>query len=109
MVDGEQEVSRHFSFNELRELFALQENTECETHEKLKCKRCSQDGDFAQQLEKPDQNATTLSDLKDWWHCRKVKLDRANLPDEVLKKVWDRSQLTFCMHQQSHKSVRKTV
>jgi len=108
VVDGQQDVDRHFSVSELRELFRLNQNIICETHDKLKCKRCV-GGELAQQLEQPHDAASTLSDLKDWWHCSASRHDRANLPDKVLKCCWDRAKLTFCMHQQSHKKVRGTV
>lgn len=108
VVDGQQDVDRHFSVSELRELFRLNKKVICETHDKLKCKRCAK-GDFPMQIEKPDDKSTTLSDLKEWWHCANNKQDRSNLPDKVLQCVWDRSKLTFCMHQQSHKKVRGTI
>jgi len=33
-------VERHFSLTDLRTLFKYNENTNCETHETFKCKRC---------------------------------------------------------------------
>ena len=108
VVDGQQDVDRHFSVSELRELFRLNENTICETHDKLKCKRCSK-GELSQQIDEPDEKSNTLSDLKDWWHCHNSRQDRAKLPDDILRKTWDKAGLTFTMHNQSHKSVRKTV
>ena len=34
VVDNEEDVERHFSINELRDLFSLNENTKSDTHEK---------------------------------------------------------------------------
>ena len=90
VVDGQTDVDRHFSISELRELFKMNEDTSCETHEKLKCKRCSK-GVMSCQLEEPNEKSSTLSDLKDWWHCHESKSDRGNLPDEVLKKCWEKA------------------
>ena len=35
VVDNEEDVERHFSINELRDLFTLNENTKSDTHERL--------------------------------------------------------------------------
>ena len=61
------------------------------------------------EIDEPDEKSNTLSDLKDWWHCHNSRQDRAKLPDDILRKTWDKAGLTFTMHNQSHKSVRKTV
>ena len=39
VVDEEEDVARHFSMEDLRDLFKLNENTSSETHDKFKCKR----------------------------------------------------------------------
>ena len=39
MVDEEEDVARHFSMEDLRDLFKLNDNTCSETHEKFKCRR----------------------------------------------------------------------
>lgn len=42
MVDDSAETTeRHFSLNDLRELFLFNEKTICDTHDNFKCKRCS--------------------------------------------------------------------
>merc|ERR1712066_501554 len=58
VVDQQTDVDRHFSVSELRELFRLNKNVICETHDKLKCKRCS-NGEYAMQLEEPNEKAST--------------------------------------------------
>lgn len=35
VVDNEEDVERHFSISELRDLFTLNENTKSDTHDKL--------------------------------------------------------------------------
>jgi DNA repair and recombination RAD54-like protein len=41
VVDEKEDAERHFSLDALRQLFSLNQNTLCETHETFKCKRCS--------------------------------------------------------------------
>lgn len=40
VVDEKQDTERHFSGDELRQLFLFKEHTLSETHETFKCKRC---------------------------------------------------------------------
>lgn len=40
MVDEEENVERHFSANDLRDLFKLNDTTVSDTHDTFKCKRC---------------------------------------------------------------------
>jgi DNA repair and recombination protein RAD54 and RAD54-like protein len=40
VVDEKEDTERHFSLDDLRQLFLFNENTLCETHETFKCKRC---------------------------------------------------------------------
>lgn len=41
-----EDVERHFSLTDLRTLFKYNENTNCETHETFKCKRCKDGKQF---------------------------------------------------------------
>jgi hypothetical protein len=40
VVDEKEDAERHFSHDDLRQLFLFKEDTLCETHETFKCKRC---------------------------------------------------------------------
>ena len=40
VVDEKEDAERHFSRDDLRQLFLFKEDTLCETHETFKCKRC---------------------------------------------------------------------
>lgn len=40
VVDEAQDVERHFSLGNLRELFKYNGSTVCDTHDTFKCKRC---------------------------------------------------------------------
>ncbi|KAF7563717.1 hypothetical protein G7046_g368 [Stylonectria norvegica] len=44
VVDSAEDVERHFSLDSLRELFQYRPNTNSDTHETFKCKRCKPDG-----------------------------------------------------------------
>lgn len=98
IVDNDEEVERHFSLSELRELFKLEAGTS-HTHTKLKCARCFQDS----QTRPPPGNADSNSDIKDWHHCH----DKRTIPDVPMKFAWE-SGVTFAFYQKSHEQ-RKTV
>ncbi|KAH7639033.1 dna repair and recombination protein rad54-like protein [Dermatophagoides farinae] len=87
----EEEVERHFSLSELKELFRLELNTKSDTHDKLNCKMCKIIG------QQPPADANCTDDLTVWYHCP----DKRNLVDQILKRVWDQG-ITYCMHQKSH-------
>ena len=40
VVDAAEDTERHFSVDNLRQLFKFNENTPCDTHDTFKCKRC---------------------------------------------------------------------
>lgn len=40
--DNAESTERHFTANDLRELFTFDEKTACNTHDTFKCKRCMQ-------------------------------------------------------------------
>ncbi|EFA05805.2 DNA repair and recombination protein RAD54-like [Tribolium castaneum] len=101
VVDNNEETARHFSVAELRDLFKL-EQTDSDTHEKLKCKRCL--GKI--QTKNPSDEADCTSDLQDWYHC----WDKKGLADMVLKQIWDLSKyISFVFHQKSAKQEVKRV
>lgn len=116
VVDNEDDVERHFSLSDLRDLFKLEELTSSDTHDKLasyqnlesdihskikffflfnrfKCRRCVN----RIQVKPPPDDATCNSDLSQWNHCA----DRKTIPDPVLKSAWD-AGVTFAFHQKSH-------
>lgn len=96
-----EETARHFSSSELRELFCL-EQTESDTHTRLKCKRCLN----RIQIKNPPDEADCTSDLQDWYHCR----DKKGLADVVLKQIWDMSRfISFVFHQKSANQEVKPV
>uniref|UniRef100_A0A8D3CWD0 DNA repair and recombination protein RAD54-like n=1 Tax=Scophthalmus maximus TaxID=52904 RepID=A0A8D3CWD0_SCOMX len=93
VVDEEQDVERHFSLGELRELFTLNEETTSDTHDRFRCHRCVN----GQEVRPPADNSDCTSDLSQWNHCYNKK----GLGDQVLKASWD-AAVSFVFHQRSH-------
>ncbi|NXK61433.1 RAD54 protein, partial [Sylvietta virens] len=97
VVDEEQDVERHFSLGELKELFTLNETTTSDTHDKIKCRRCVN----RLQVRPPPDGSDCTSDLSQWHHCA----DKRGLQDSVLKAAWD-AAVTFTFYHHSHEEQR---
>ncbi|XP_030061735.1 DNA repair and recombination protein RAD54-like isoform X2 [Microcaecilia unicolor] len=97
VVDEEQDVERHFSLGELKELFTLNEVTASDTHDKFKCLRCVN----GHQVRPPPESTDCTSDLSQWNHCA----DKRGLQDPVLQAAWD-AAVTFAFHHRSHEAQR---
>eukprot|EP00066_Takifugu_rubripes_P023463 XP_011612729.1 PREDICTED: DNA repair and recombination protein RAD54-like isoform X1 [Takifugu rubripes] len=100
VVDEEQNVERHFSLGELRELFSLNEDTVSDTHDKFRCRRCVN----GREARPPAEDADCTSDLSQWNHC----FDKKGLRDQVLKSCWD-AAVSFVFHQRSHEEQKGVV
>ncbi|KAL3870083.1 hypothetical protein ACJMK2_042697 [Sinanodonta woodiana] len=100
VVDKEEDVERHFSRDELRDLFRLDENTLSDTHDKFKCRRCVNNI----QVKPPPPDSDCNSDLSQWHHSA----DKKGLVDIILKGSWD-SAISFVFHHRSHEEQRQTV
>ncbi|XP_037855100.1 DNA repair and recombination protein RAD54-like isoform X2 [Chlorocebus sabaeus] len=100
VVDEEQDVERHFSLGELKELFILDEASLSDTHDRLHCRRCVN----SRQIRPPPDGSDCNSDLAQWNHCT----DKRGLQDEVLQAAWDAAStaITFVFHQRSHEEQR---
>ncbi|KAK9745329.1 SNF2-related domain [Popillia japonica] len=99
VVDNNEDTLRHFSAADLKELFKLEE-TESDTHAKLKCERCVN----KIQTKNPPEEADCTSDVANWYHC----WDKKGLADIVLKQIWDMSMyISFVFHQKSANQVVK--
>uniref|UniRef100_A0A5K3F0S4 Dna repair and recombination protein rad54 n=1 Tax=Mesocestoides corti TaxID=53468 RepID=A0A5K3F0S4_MESCO len=101
VVDQLEEVERHFSLGELRELFCYHSETLSDTHDRFKCKRCVN----RVQTRPPPPEADCNCDLSLWHHC----YQRKALDDYVLKGAWDTQMISFVFWQHSHEEQRKTV
>lgn len=100
VVDKEDDVERHFSRDELRDLFRFNEGTLSDTHEKFKCRRCVNNI----QVKPPPPDTDCNSDMSQWHHST----DKKGLHDLVLKGAWD-SSISFVFHHHSHEEQRLTV
>ncbi|ELK34622.1 PREDICTED: DNA repair and recombination protein RAD54-like [Myotis davidii] len=100
VVDEEQDVERHFSLGELKELFTLDEASLSDTHDRLRCRRCVNN----HQIRPPPDGSDCTSDLAQWNHST----DKRGLRDEVLQAAWDAAStaITFVFHQRSHEEQR---
>ncbi|XP_043476135.1 DNA repair and recombination protein RAD54-like [Leptopilina heterotoma] len=96
VVDQDEDVARHFTLSDLRDLFRLEENTISDTHSKFKCKRCVN----GVEVKGPPENSDCTSDLSDWRHSHTPK----HLPDIPLRQCWS-SGISFVFHHRSHEQV----
>jgi len=93
VVDCAEDVSRHYSAKQLRELFALRADTRSDTHDTLNCRRCVN----GHQTRGPPEGADCTAELSQWHH----RTDPRGLPDLLLCRAWP-AGATFAFHQRSH-------
>ncbi|KAI9328313.1 putative DNA recombination and repair protein Rad54B [Zopfochytrium polystomum] len=103
IVDEEQNVERHFSREDLRQLFQLNEKTLSDTHDTFKCKRCLN----GRQHTKPTSNTgvgATASDTSMWNHFSRDELPKVT--DEVLRECGKKTRtITYVFQNKSHDQV----
>ncbi|KAF7995794.1 hypothetical protein HCN44_006901 [Aphidius gifuensis] len=97
VVDQDEDVARHFTLTDLRDLFKLEENTVSDTHSKFKCKRCV----HGIEIKNPPENSDCNSDLSDWRHSHNPR----NLPDIPLRQCWS-CGISFVFHHRSAEVVK---
>ncbi|XP_050593581.1 DNA repair and recombination protein RAD54-like isoform X1 [Bombus affinis] len=97
VVDQEEDVARHFTLNDLRDLFKLEENTISDTHAKFKCKRCVN----GIEVKGPPEQSDCNSDLSDWRHIYNPR----HLPDIPLRQCWS-CGISFVFCHRSHEQVK---
>ncbi|KAG0341473.1 DNA-dependent ATPase protein rad54 [Podila horticola] len=96
VVDEDQDVERHFSQENLRQLFQFNSTTECcDTHEMFKCKRCIK----GRQIQKAAQ--VSYGDTSTWNHFMGDS-DLLKLPDPLLKAEADTGAVSFVFQYISH-------
>ncbi|KOB73773.1 Steroid receptor-interacting snf2 domain protein [Operophtera brumata] len=94
VVDQNEDSLRHFTSDDLKDLFRLEENTLSDTHSKFRCRRCVNNI----QVTLPPENSDCTSDLSNWYHCA----DKKSLADLVLKQCWDLAKsISFVFHHRS--------
>lgn len=93
------DAERHFSRDDLKDLFKLEEGTVSDTHDIFKCKRCVNNI----QVKLPPENSDCTSDLSQWFHCS----NNRGIPDDILSNAWSMSKtVSFVFH---HRSATKEV
>ena len=97
IADQEEDVERHFSLSDLRDLFKLETKTSSETHDKLKCRRCV----AGVEVRPPPEDSDCNSDMSLWHHAANKK----GIQDLALKQVWD-TGVTFVFHHKSHDQIK---
>ncbi|KAF9412764.1 DNA-dependent ATPase protein rad54 [Podila epigama] len=96
VVDEDQDVERHFSQENLRQLFQFNATTDtCDTHETFKCKRCIK----GRQIEKAAQ--VSYGDTSTWNHFMGDR-DLLKLPDPLLKAEANTKAVSFVFQYISH-------
>ncbi|KAG0257085.1 DNA-dependent ATPase protein rad54 [Actinomortierella ambigua] len=96
VVDENEDVERHFSQENLRQLFQFNASTECcDTHETFKCKRCVN----GRQVEKAAQ--VSYGDTSTWNHF-KGDQDLEKLTDPLLKAEAESGAISFVFQYISH-------
>lgn len=83
IVDENEDVERHFSLENLRELFQFREDTLCDTHDQFKCKRCFKGHQVERPPEKEINAGAGSVDTSGWNHYSELEMHR--IPDVVLK------------------------
>ncbi|XP_043268087.1 DNA repair and recombination protein RAD54-like [Venturia canescens] len=97
VVDQEDDVCRHFTLTDLRDLFTLEEKTISDTHAKFKCKRCVN----GVEVKGPPEQSDCNSDLSDWRHDHNPRA----LPDIPLRQCWS-SGISFVFHHRSAEVIK---
>ncbi|KAI1722644.1 type III restriction enzyme, res subunit family protein [Ditylenchus destructor] len=95
VVDEETDVARHFSVDELKNLFKLNTDASSDTHQRLKCGRCL----HGVEIKEPPPTADTNSDLSHWYHSQR---DCSKMPDQILRSIHSCGSISFVFHQKSH-------
>ncbi|UZJ56679.1 hypothetical protein CBS101457_005999 [Exobasidium rhododendri] len=94
VVDDAQDAERHFSQNDLRELFKFNDKTVSETHDTYKCKKCS----GGKQLQANQQ--LLYGDTSTWNHRSRNEL--GELHDDLLRAEQAHDDVSFVFHYVSH-------
>lgn len=97
VVDREEDVQKHFSLSDLKDLFKLEQNTPSDTHDKFKCRRCVN----GIQVKPPPEDSDCNSDLSLWHHCTSKK----GVEDMALKTAWE-AGVSFVFHHRSHEQIK---
>eukprot|EP00117_Sycon_ciliatum_P011307 scpid41895/ scgid12842/ DNA repair and recombination protein RAD54-like; RAD54 homolog len=101
VVDEEEDVERHFSFGDLKDIFSLRKDTISDTHDKFNCRRCVN----GIQSRPPPEESDCSSDLSQWHHSTSSK----PLLDSMLREVYKSGLISFTFFHRSHEAQRGVV
>lgn len=108
VVDAAEDTERHFSVDNLRQLFKFNETTVCDTHDTFKCKRCRDGkqlvkapallyGDTSRSVEVYQQircsSPADVSVVLSWNHYPNAELGK--LHDDVLRAELGQGDVSF--------------
>ncbi|KAH8251329.1 hypothetical protein KR032_008052, partial [Drosophila birchii] len=94
IIDNNESAEKHFTRDDLKDLFRFDPQVLSDTHEKLKCKRCVQNI----QTKPPPDDTDCTSHLSQWYHCS----NNRGLPDSILAQAWTDSKcVSFVFHHRS--------
>lgn len=94
VVDAGEDVERHFSLDNLRELFKFNDNTKSDTHNKFKCKRCKDDRQFIK------SKAMLYGDTSSWNHFTNEELP--GIQDKLLQQEHGQGIVSMAFQYISH-------
>eukprot|EP00049_Salpingoeca_infusionum_P015532 m.303442 g.303442 ORF g.303442 m.303442 type:complete len:779 (+) comp15893_c0_seq5:229-2565(+) len=101
VVDEAEDVERHFTRDDLRDLFVLKNNTRSDTHDQFKCRKCSRDGTMS--LVRGQETVKgVVGNLAEWDHYPQPKF----LKDSVLREAAG-DIVSFVFRAQSHEGMLK--
>lgn len=102
VVDEDQEVERHFSLNDLRQLFQLKEDTLSEMHDTFKCKRCVKNRQVIKPVEREISAGASAQDTSTWNHFSELEFNKVH--DDVLREV-GKGLVSYVFQNKSHETV----
>ena len=106
VVDAEEHVERHFSLDNLRQLFEFNASTLCDTHDTFKCKRCRDGKQLVGPPEGVINTGATAADTSTWNHFSAKELAKTwdgVLREEAMAKVGaEGGVVSFIFQNKSH-------
>ncbi|KNC24241.1 hypothetical protein FF38_13685 [Lucilia cuprina] len=100
IIDNNESEEKHFTRDDLKDLFSYEADILSDTHNKLKCKRCVNNI----QTQPPPDDTDCTSHLSQWFHCSNNK----GLPDSTLSQAWQTSKcISFVFHHRSQAEVKR--
>lgn len=94
VVDEAEDTARHFTQDDLRNLFKFNTDTLCDTHDTYKCKRCR---DGKQYVKAP---ALLYGDASTWNHYPNEELGKMH--DDLLRAELGKKEVSFVFQYISH-------